>query len=118
MHELSIVEALIDQVGQELDRAGQPGRVLRLELSIGRLSGVCPDSIRFAFGLIAQGTPVEDAEVVIEEPKATCHCRACNARTEIDDLVIQCPRCGSGEIAIEGGRELVLQTIEIEESSP
>ena len=40
MHELSIVEALIDQVGQELERAGQRGRVLRLELSIGRLSGV------------------------------------------------------------------------------
>ena len=53
MHELSIVEALIDQVGQELDRAGQQGRVLRLELSIGRLSGVNPDSVRFAFGLLA-----------------------------------------------------------------
>lgn len=117
MHELSIVESLIDQVEHELDRVERPGRVLRLELSIGRLSGVCPESIRFAFGLIAQGTPVEGAEVVIEEPKAVCRCLACDARTEIDDLVIQCPVCGSGEIAIEGGRELVLQTIEVEEAS-
>ena len=52
MHELSIVEALIDQVGRELDRAGQQGRVLRLELSIGRLSGVNCESVRFAFGLL------------------------------------------------------------------
>jgi hydrogenase nickel incorporation protein HypA/HybF len=118
MHELSIVEALIDQVGKELERAGQPGRVLRLELSIGRLSGVCPESIRFAFGLIAQGTPVENAEVVIEEPKAVCQCHDCSARTEIDDLVVQCPQCGSGEIVIEGGRELVLQSIEVEELTP
>ena len=91
MHELSIVEALIDQVERELDRAGQRGRVLRLELSIGRLSGVNPESVRFAFGLLASGTIVEDAEIVIEEPKAVCQCHACNARTEIDDLVLQCP---------------------------
>ena len=115
MHELSIVEALIDQVGRELDRAGQQGRVLRLELSIGRLSGVNCESVRFAFGLLAPGTPVEDAEIVIQEPKAVCHCHACNARTEIDDLVVQCPRCASSDITIEGGRELVLQSIEIEE---
>ena len=115
MHELSIIEALIDQVGRELDRAGQQGRVLRLELSIGRLSGVNCESVRFAFGLLAPGTPVEDAEIVIQEPKAVCNCHACNARTEIDDLVVQCPRCASSDVTIEGGRELVLQSIEVEE---
>ena len=115
MHELAIVEAMIDQVGQELDRAGQPGRVLRVELSIGRLSGVLGESVRFAFGLLAPGTRVENAELVIQEPKAVCHCHACHARSEIDDLVVQCPRCASSEISIEGGRELLLQSIEIEE---
>ena len=115
MHELSIVEALIDQVKSELDRTGQQGRVLRLELSIGRLSGVNPDSIRFAFGLIGAGTIVADAEVVIEEPKAVCHCHVCHARTELDDLVVECPRCAATEITIEGGREMVLQSIEIED---
>ena len=113
MHELSIVEALIDQVGQELERAGQQGRVLRLELSIGRLSGVHGESLRFAFRLLAPGTVVADAELVLQEPKAVCRCQACNAVVEIDDLVVQCPRCTSGEITIEGGRELVLQSIEI-----
>ena len=117
MHELSIVEALIDQVGKELDRAGQQGRRARLELSVGRLSGVNCESLRFAFGLLAPGTVVEDAEIVIQEPKAVCHCHACNATVEIDDLVVQCPRCASGEITIEGGRELVLQSIEIEKYS-
>jgi hydrogenase nickel incorporation protein HypA/HybF len=115
MHELSIVEALIDQVRQELDRAGQKGRVHRVELSIGRLSGVNPDSVRFAFGLLAAGTIVEDAEVAIEEPKAVCRCLACKARTEIDDLVLQCPNCAAADIAIEGGREMMLQSIEIED---
>jgi len=115
MHELSIVEALIDQVGRELRRAGEPGPVVRVELSIGRFSGFHGDSVRFAFDLLAPGTPMENAEIVIQEPKAVCHCHACDVRTKIDDLVVQCPRCGSAEITIEGGRELLLQSIEVED---
>ena len=115
MHELSIVEALIDQVGRELGRSHQKGRVLQLELSIGRLSGVNCESVRFAFGLLAPGTPAENAEIVIQQPKAVCHCHACHARLEVDDLVVQCPQCASGDLTIEGGRELVLQSIEVED---
>jgi hydrogenase nickel incorporation protein HypA/HybF len=115
MHELAIVDALIDQVGRELDRAGHVGRVLRLDLTIGRLSGVHGESLRFAFGLLAPGTRVENAEVVILEPKAVCRCHACNAQVEIDDLVVQCPQCGSADVSIEGGRDLVLQSIEVED---
>lgn len=115
MHELSIVEALIDQVGEELNRAGQHGRVLRLELNIGRLSGVHPDAIRFAFGLLSSGTIVENAEIAIDEPKPVCHCHACHAKAEVDDLVFECPKCASTDITIEGGRDMMLQTIEIED---
>ena len=115
MHELSIVEALIEQTQRELQRAGQSGRIQRLDLTIGRLSGVSCDSIRFAFELLTPGTPLEKAEVHIREPKARCHCRGCNARVEIDELMIECPRCGSTEVSIEGGRELTLESIEIED---
>jgi len=115
MHELSVVQALIDQVEQELNRADQHGRVLQLELAIGRLSGVNCDSVRFAFELLAPDTVVNGAEVLIHEPKATCRCRACDARTEIYDLVVLCPECDSDDIVIEGGRELVLQSIDLEE---
>ena len=102
--------------GKELDRAGQHGRVLRLELSIGRLSGVNCDSIRFAFGLLAPGTVVDDAEIVIDEPKAVCHCRACDGRDgNRRPGGRSVPAATAGEITIEGGRELVLQSIEIEE---
>jgi hydrogenase nickel incorporation protein HypA/HybF len=117
MHELSIVEALIDQVTETLAPVGEHGRVLRIELTIGRLSGVNCDSVRFAFDLLAPGTVVEHADLLIREPKAVCHCQACGAESEIDEIVLDCPKCGSSEIAIQEGRELVLQSIEIEESS-
>jgi hydrogenase nickel incorporation protein HypA/HybF len=115
MHELAIAEALIEQVRSELDKAGQVGAVKRLELAVGRLSGVHCDSLRFAFELLAPGTPAEGAELVIREPPAVARCRQCGTATEIVEMVIDCPRCGSPEIVIEEGRELMLESIEIED---
>ncbi len=120
MHELAIVEALIEQVGTELDRAGRGtrlrvGSVKRLELAVGRLSGVHCDSLRFAFELLSPGTPAEGAKLSIREPPAISRCHRCGASTEIAEMVIDCPQCGSPEIVIEEGRELLLESIEIDD---
>jgi hydrogenase nickel incorporation protein HypA/HybF len=113
MHELSIAEALIEQVQREVRRAGQKGPVMRLELAIGRLSGVHCDSLRFAFELVSPGTLVEGAKLDIIEPRAVCRCRRCGVAQEIDELVVECPHCHSREISIESGRDLTLQSIEL-----
>jgi hydrogenase nickel incorporation protein HypA/HybF len=115
MHELSIVDALIEQVGREVQRSGQRGKILGIELRIGRLSGVNADSVRFAFELLAPGTLVEGSKILIHEIKAVCHCQTCNTRVEIDDLIFQCPKCAGDAVTIEGGRDLLLQCIEVEE---
>lgn len=117
MHEMSIVMALIDQVEDEVQRSGCEGRVLRLELVIGRMSGVHVDSIRFAFEMLTPNTILADTEIDIEQPRASCVCQACDATTEIDELRIVCPKCGSSEVRIHGGQQLLLQSIELEDSS-
>jgi hydrogenase nickel incorporation protein HypA/HybF len=120
MHELAIAEALIEQVGAELERAGRDtrlrvGAVKRLELAVGWLSGVHCDSLRFAFELLSPGTPAEGAELSIRQPPAISRCRQCGTATEITEMVIDCPHCRSPEIVIEEGRELLLESIEIED---
>jgi len=115
MHEFSIVESLIEQVQQEVTRSGHDGRVVRLDISVGRLSGVNVDSIRFAFELLAPDTLLADADLQIAEPKAVCRCKACEAKTKIDELVVVCPVCGSGEITLEGGQDLLLDSIELKD---
>lgn len=110
---MSIVQALIEQVEAEVDKAGHPGRVLGLDLVIGRLSGVHTDSIRFAFEILSPGTILEGASLRVSEPAAHSECRACGARVPIDELTMACPRCGSGDIVIAGGRDLLLQSIEL-----
>jgi hydrogenase nickel incorporation protein HypA/HybF len=118
MHEVAIADALIEQVEQEVRRAGATGRVTRLELSIGRVSGVSVDALRFALELMAAGTIVESARVDIRQPKALCCCSACGARSEIDDLQTRCPRCASLDVVLEGGRDMLLESIELEDPHP
>jgi hydrogenase nickel incorporation protein HypA/HybF len=115
MHELSIAEALIQQVGAELDRAGHHGPVKRLELAVGRLSGVHCDALRFGFQLLSQGTALDGAELSIRQPPAVSRCRECGTISEISEMIIACPQCNSPQIVIEQGRELLLETIEIED---
>jgi len=115
VHEVSIVLALIEQVEQEVRQAGHRGRVVRVELVIGRLSGVSADSVRFAYEMLAPDTLVAAAQLSIEEPLAAACCRCCGGRTPLEELVDRCPACGSPEITIEEGRELLLRSIELEE---
>ncbi len=116
MHELAIVDSMIEQVRGELARAGAAGRVTRIDLVIGRLSGVCPESLRFGFEVLARDTELEAAEIVIREPKARCECRSCLSTTELDQFDGRCPQCQGRDIHIEGGRELLLESIELEET--
>jgi hydrogenase nickel incorporation protein HypA/HybF len=115
VHELSIVETLIEQVAEEVAAAGQTGRVKRLDLSIGCLSGVNVESLKFAFEVLAPGTLVADAALAINEPKARGHCQECGARFETDEFIPSCTQCQSSRVRIEGGQDLVLESIELEE---
>jgi len=115
MHEMSIVQALLEQVEAEVAKSGETGRVIGLDLVIGRLSGVHVDSIRFAYEILAPGTIVEGAALRVTEPSAYIDCRACGRREPVTEILMHCPACGSGHIVIDGGRDLLLESIELEQ---
>ena len=64
MHELAVMQAVVDQVSERLGDQ----RVATIRLSVGRLSGVVPDALRFCFELSTSGTCLDGAELTIEEP--------------------------------------------------
>jgi hydrogenase nickel incorporation protein HypA/HybF len=63
MHELAITESVVEAVTERI----ASGRITRVVLEIGRLSGVVPDSVRFCFEVCAAGTRLEGAELDIVE---------------------------------------------------
>ena len=115
MHEMSIVQALLEQVQLEIEESGHRGRVVSLHLAIGRLSGVHVDAFRLAFELLSPDSIAHDAKLAIEEPHALLSCRECDQEAPIEELSASCPNCGSANVSIRGGQELVLQSIELED---
>jgi len=115
MHEAAIAADLIAAASAAVAREGARGRIVRLEVTAGRLSGVSVEALRFAFEQLAAGTPAAGAELVVTEPKAACRCASCGAQSETEDLFAPCPVCGSSDVTITGGRELLLQSVDIDQ---
>ena len=108
MHELAITQSVVDAVSEHADG----GRVTSIRLAVGRLSGVVPDAMRFCFDLVSEGTPLQGAELIIEEPPGRAHCRSCNGDIELSDLILLCP-CGSADVEVVSGRELSVRSMEV-----
>ena len=108
MHELAIAESVVDTVTQRLPGA----KITRVHLEIGALSGVVPDSIKFCFDLATEGTTLEGATLEITEPPARCQCRACGAEFRPDPPIELCP-CGSADVAVLGGEELKILSVQV-----
>lgn len=112
MHELSIAESVV-RIAVE-NAAGR--RVARVDLRVGALRQVVPSALEFAFGLVAQGTAVEGAELVIEEVAAAGICRSCRARSVLSDFPLTCARCGGLDLEVVAGEELLVDSLELEET--
>lgn len=63
MHELAIVEGVIDQVTGRLPDA----KITSVRLEIGALSGVVADALLFSFELATEGTNLQGASLEITE---------------------------------------------------
>ena len=108
MHELAIAESVVDTVTRRLPDA----RITGVHLEIGALSGVVAESIRFCFDLATEGTGLEGATLEITEPPTQCRCRSCGAEFRPDPPIVLCP-CGSADVAVLGGEELKILSVQV-----
>lgn len=116
MHELSICQALIDQVGRVL-RANGGRRVVAVHVSVGALSGIEPQLLEHAYPLAAAGTVAEGAELFVETVPVKVRCRTCHAETEAAPNRIVCGACRDWQVDVVAGEEMLLQRVEMETSA-
>lgn len=113
MHELSVCQGILDVAASALKALPPPPpRVSRITVSVGRLTAVVPDSLRYHFSLLTPGTLLEGATLVIDEIPIRGRCADCAARFEIDTLAFACPICGSGFVELYSGRELQVVSLD------
>lgn len=110
MHELAIAESMLEIATE--NAAGR--RVYKVELKVGYLRQVVPSALEFGFGLLAEGTPCEGAELCIEVVPARGRCLTCGTSSEFEGFPICCAHCGSQQIDLTSGQELLVDSLEIE----
>jgi hydrogenase nickel incorporation protein HypA/HybF len=111
MHELSLADAVVRIA---CDHAGER-RVTRVELKVGHLRQVVPSALELAFALVAEGTVVEGAELVMEDVPAEGRCRECGIESVLGGFPLRCTACGSLDLELLRGEELLVESLELEE---
>ena len=112
MHEVGLMQAALDVALEHAARDGA-SRIRRLTVRVGKLSGVVPEALRFAFEAVTHGTIAEGGVLEIEAVTVVCHCRSCDASFEPEDVIYVCPRCGRVSAELRQGRELELVEMEV-----
>lgn len=115
MHELSIAASIVDAVTESVVR--YPGaRVKEVRLRLGALASVIEDSLQFCWGVSVEGTPLEGAKLVVNKLPIVVHCTVCGKQGELESLQsFRCPHCGAPASDVRQGRELEIDSIEIDE---
>jgi hydrogenase nickel incorporation protein HypA/HybF len=116
MHEMGIAMEIVDIAKASIPADMQGARVQRVNLKVGKLSAIVPDSLRFCFGLVIKDTPLEGADLAIEETPVVARCKDCQTEWTVTEAVFTCKQCRSGAIDILSGRELDITSIEIEDT--
>lgn len=109
MHELSLTQSVVDAIAERMGDA----TITSVRLEIGKLSGVVVDSIRFCFDLVADGTTLAGATLVVDEPSGECRCKECATEFTVDDPIVLCPACDSANVSVLSGRDLRIKSVEV-----
>jgi len=107
MHELSLAREILEICYRE----SMGKKIKRLNLRIGELSSVSPESLLFYLDNITEDSCLEGAKIEYEIIEASLSCDKCGANFKTDDWI--CPYCGKTITEYGIGRELEIESIEL-----
>jgi hydrogenase nickel incorporation protein HypA/HybF len=114
MHEMGIASQIV-RIALEHLPPDQDLRVRALKLRIGKLTAIVPQSLRFCLEILTRETALAGAEVVIEEVPVRAVCQECGATSEISEPPFWCSACQGVKLDILSGRELLIDSLEVDE---
>ncbi len=109
MHEMGITQSIVAIVSEQA--AGR--KVRRVTLEIGKLAAIMPESIRFCFDVVSQGSALDGAALDIIEIPGRARCLACGAEVALTEPFGRCS-CGSHRLERLAGEELNIKSMELE----
>lgn len=114
MHELGIMTGVLDAASQAAHEVGAT-RLLKVSLSIGEMTEAIEDALVFAFEALVENDPfLKDAQLEVNMIRPKSRCLECGAEFEHDRFHMFCPECDSFATELLAGRELQIDSIEVD----
>ncbi len=110
MHELSLSRAILDAAVAHAEGR----RVVAVDVTVGALCQVVPNSLSFYFEIVSSGTICNGARLRTHVAPAQLRC-TCGHEWELHEPAFRCPRCAGAEVTVLSGEELTVDSIEVEE---
>jgi hydrogenase nickel incorporation protein HypA/HybF len=114
MHEASIAQNVFDSVSARVASGEIAGRLRVVHLRIGQLTAVIPEHLRFMWEMVVKESPFEGVTLDIEEVPVRVRCRDCGHEEDLDRVNFFCSSCDASDLEILGGRELLIDAVEVE----
>jgi hydrogenase nickel incorporation protein HypA/HybF len=78
---------------------------------------VVEDSLQFCYGIAIEGTPLAGSKLVVNTVPVTVHCESCGQDGALASLQhFHCPHCDAPAMDVRSGRELEIESIEVEDA--
>jgi hydrogenase nickel incorporation protein HypA/HybF len=113
MHEFGLMQSVLENVETSAREAGAE-KVTEIRLVIGDMREVVSEAMEFAFDALAPGTLSEGAQLVITRVEPRSRCTQCGCMFEHDRFHWGCPACDSLSTELLAGRELHIDSIEVD----
>lgn len=111
MHELSLCRSIYGIV----DGAREDRPVTSVHLQVGRLRQVVPETLEYCWAMVTEGSPLAGSTLDIDHVPVVLDCRDCAERTTVEEvLLLTCAGCGSGNIVMVTGEELLVTSIDVD----
>ena len=112
-----IVESVLEEAKKHIAR-----KVTEVHLTIGKLTFLGTEQVRFAYSILTEYTIMKDSKLIIKEKDGVIECQSCGYRGALkfkDDLIyhvptpiFRCSECGEAVKVVEG-RECTIKSIKM-----
>ena len=114
VHEVGIAQEVLRIIESRASECGG-GKIRSVRLSIGALSGVAAEPLRFALEICAKGTRAEGMAIEIREVPTRAGCSGCGHAWDFAIGQMECPACAARDIRLSGGDDLRVDSFEMED---
>ncbi len=114
MHEMSLAMKIVEIAVRQATAVGA-GRITGIELAVGALAGVQPDSLTFCFEAAAMQTLAAGAHLTIRRVDGCGRCSPSDRSWPAATYFARCPTCGASLEGIAEGQDLRIEAITIDE---